>query len=370
MIHSLRKYSLTYRGIIMAGSPTSTTRKRRTKAEIQKEFELLSEDVRQAVDQVIPSEEKANELRDTQILARTEQVTAEIVVQNMASLGLEVSKVLAGLSEKITTEVRLLSELREAVDLQKQELSRTHKIDIAGCALEQLIEDYDQKKQEFEKEYDQKKQAVEQELTELQNELDKQQQTHETEAKEYEATLKKTRQREVEEYEYKKALERKKAQDKYEEEQRTLERVNSEKQSDFEKNWQTRENNLKSCEEELSQLRKESATFQERLKKETDRAVVEALKAQEHTFAHETTLLKRDMATENRLSELKIKTLEEVNVKQLQQIESLQKRIEEAKQQVENIALKAIDGASNLRALDRVNAIAMEQAKTRTSGNS
>ena len=130
------------------------------------------------------------------------------------------------------------------------------------------------------------------------------------------------------------------------------------------KSWQVRESYLKGCEEELNQLRKESATFTENLKKETERAVIEALKVSEQKFANEMVLLKRDMDAENRLSDLKIKTLEETSTRRLTQIETLQNRLDEAKQQVENIALKAIDGASNLRALDRVNAIALEQAKT------
>ena len=43
-----------------------------------------------------------------------------------------------------------------------------------------------------------------------------------------------------------------------------------------------------------------------------------------------------------------------------------QKQLDEAKQQVQDIAVKAIEGASGARALSHVNQIAMEQAKTRS----
>jgi hypothetical protein len=49
-------------------------------------------------------------------------------------------------------------------------------------------------------------------------------------------------------------------------------------------------------------------------------------------------------------------------------IASLQKQVEEAKQQVQDIAVKAIEGASGLRALAHVNQIAIEQAKSRPHG--
>jgi len=63
---------------------------------------------------------------------------------------------------------------------------------------------------------------------------------------------------------------------------------------------------------------------------------------------------------------LRIKSLEEQNAKQAVQIESLQSKLDDAKQQVQDIAVKAIEGASGARALTHVNQIAMEQAKQRS----
>ena len=49
--------------------------------------------------------------------------------------------------------------------------------------------------------------------------------------------------------------------------------------------------------------------------------------------------------------------------KQAAQIDGLTKKLEEANTQVQAIAVKAIEGASNSRALNTINEIAMEQAK-------
>jgi hypothetical protein len=54
--------------------------------------------------------------------------------------------------------------------------------------------------------------------------------------------------------------------------------------------------------------------------------------------------------------------------RQTETIASLQKQVEEAKQQVQDIAVKAIEGASGSRALAHVNQIAIEQAKNRPQG--
>jgi colicin import membrane protein len=185
----------------------------------------------------------------------------------------------------------------------------------------------------------------------------------ERERREQEESLKKARLREIEEYEYKKNLERKKAQDKYEEDLRLQEKKNKERQEALEKSWQQRETALKEQEQELLRLRKEAQEFPETVKTESEKAAVLASRGAEQKFAQEILLLKKEADTEKRLSILTVKTMEETIVRQTAQIAALQKQVDEAKQQVQDIAVKAIEGASGAKALAHINQIAMEQAK-------
>jgi len=57
--------------------------------------------------------------------------------------------------------------------------------------------------------------------------------------------------------------------------------------------------------------------------------------------------------------------LQETVARQSAEIERTQAKLEEAKRQVQEIAVKAIEGASGAQALSQINKIAMEQAKTR-----
>jgi hypothetical protein len=57
--------------------------------------------------------------------------------------------------------------------------------------------------------------------------------------------------------------------------------------------------------------------------------------------------------------------LEHTVARQSAEIEILHKQLEDAKRQVQDIAVKAIEGASGAKALSHVNQIAIEQAKTR-----
>jgi hypothetical protein len=332
-------------------------RAKRTKTEIQREFDEIQEqsaDAREAAD---PKIEEASRRHETEVREAVEGVTVEAVVQRISGLGLEISKALSGLSGKLTEEVQLLASVREAVGLERKELDRLHKIDVAATALDQLVQDYARQKQELETEIATRRSAWEEEAARA-----------DRERKEQEEALKKQRQREGEDFEYKKTQERKKAQDKHDEEIRVQEKKNQEKQEALEKSWQLREAALKEREEELMRLRKEAEAFPKRLEAESTAAAERARREAEARLQQETLVMKKDAEAEKRFGELRVKTLEETVAHQQAQIAALEKQLVDAKQQVQDIAVKAIEGASGARALSHINQIAMEQAKNRPQG--
>jgi colicin import membrane protein len=330
------------------------SRKKITRAESDKEFENLDreEEKNRAVSN--PKSEELDRLRNQEIRQAVEGISVDAVVQKISGMGLEISKSLSELSGKLVAEVEKLTTIREAVSLEQRELERLHKIDIVAASLDNMLQDYHSKKEELESEIALQRAAwEEEEISRAQNQKD------------FEDNLKKQRQRESEEFEYKKALERKKAQDKYDEEIRLLEKKDKEKQENLEKSWQQREAILKERETEWAQLKREVDDFPARLKKEVDAAVAAALKNAEQRFEQQMMLLKKDSDAEKRFAELQIQALKDAGERRAAEITKLQTQIEEAKKQVQEIAVKAIEGASGAQALSQINKIAMEQAKTR-----
>jgi hypothetical protein len=332
-------------------------RAKRTKTEIQREFDQIQEqsaDAREAAD---PKIEEASRRHEIEVREAVEGVTVESAVQRISGLGVEISKALSGLSGKLTEEVQLLASIREAVGLERNELDRLHKIDVAATALDQLVQDYARQKQELETEIATRRAAWEEEASRV-----------DRERREQEEALRKQRQREAEDFDYKKTQERKKAQDKYEEELRLQEKKNQERQQELEKSWQMRETALKEREEELARLRRESEAFPRRLEDEANAAAERARRESEARLQQEILVMKKDAEAEKRFGELLVKTFEENVAHQQAQIAALEKQLADAKQQVQDIAVKAIEGASGARALSHINQIAMEQAKNRPQG--
>ena len=336
----------------MAKAPAA--RARRTKAEVQQQFESIRRETVAEREAAEPRVEEAVKHREAKVREAAEGVSVDQVVGEISSLGLHVSKSLGELSSLLVGEVERLATLREAVAIEQRELQRLHKVDVAAAAVDHLVQDYETKKQAFQAE-----------TAATKTEWDAETDQRERSEREYEEALKTKRQREGDEFEYKKALERKKVQDKYDEEQRLRDRQNREKQEALEKSWQEREATLKAREEELAQLRKDTDVFPKRLAQEVDRAVAEARRQADQQLEQRLLIVSKDAEADRRVADLRIKALEEMLARQTDQVAALHKQLDEATQQVQDIAVKAIEGASGARALAHVNQIAMEQARTR-----
>ena len=333
---------------------TSPTRARRTKTETQQEFEVIRSQVEQSRESADPKAQELAKLKEAEVRQAVDGITVESVVQRASDLRLDIAKALSQVSEQLVSEVQRLGNVREAVMLETRELERMHKLDVVATTLDNCVRDYQDKRR-----------SLEAEISAQRAQWAEEEERTAREAKETEDALKKMRQREIEDYEYKKSLERKKAQDKYDEEIRLQERKNKEKQETLEKSWQEREAALRSREDELARLKAETGEFPARLKSEVDVAVAEARKAAAQALTQQVSVLKMEASAEKRVADLQIQSLTETLARQAQQIEALTKQLEEAKRQVQDIAVKAIEGASGARALAHVNQIAMEQAKPR-----
>lgn len=340
----------------MAVGKPGTGRPRKSKAEVQQEFEKIETQVDSEKASVDLKADEAAKIREQEVKETVSEISVESVVQKIGGLGVEISKYLSDVSWRLMTGTNLLTSLREAVTIEKKELEKLHKFDIAKTAIDLLIEEYRQTKESLKKEMEEQRAVWVREQEEQENG-----------AREQEEALKKQRTREKEEYEYQKMLERKKEENAYEEAQRTLERKNKEKQEAVEKSWAEREVALKAQEEELARLKKEESGFPARIKVEVDKEVANSLAREKNQHEQKILLLQKESETEKRVAELRIKSLEETVARQFSQIESLSNRLDEAKKQVQDIAIKAIEGASGARALSHVNQIAMEQAKTRST---
>ncbi len=120
----------------MAVSRSSKTapRPKRAKAEVQKEFAEIQREMEAAAESADAKGDGLAKAKEAEVRQEVEGLTGEGVIERTSSLGLEVTRALAGLSEKLVQEVGRLASVREAVELERRELERLHKIDVAAAA--------------------------------------------------------------------------------------------------------------------------------------------------------------------------------------------------------------------------------------------
>src|SRR5258708_9841459 len=142
-----------WRKAAMPKAVTKTvSRTRRPAAEVEREFKEIRQEVGAAQEAASAKADAMERLRETEVRMAVEGVAVESVVERISGLGVEIARALGGLSEKLVREVELLGSVREAVEIERAELARLHKIDVASTALDQLVQDYGREKERLETE--------------------------------------------------------------------------------------------------------------------------------------------------------------------------------------------------------------------------
>jgi exoribonuclease R len=119
-----------------ATTTKTTPRTRRNPAEVQRELAEIQDEMKAARDTADAKADEVARRKEGEIRQAAEGATVEGTVERISRLGIEVSRALSGISEKLVDEVNRLTTLRAAVELESAELGRLHKIDVAATALD------------------------------------------------------------------------------------------------------------------------------------------------------------------------------------------------------------------------------------------
>ncbi|WP_446374426.1 hypothetical protein [Coleofasciculus sp. E2-BRE-01] len=289
--------------------------------------------------------------------------TMDCLVELQVGFGGAVSE----LSEKLTTEAASLQELRQAVAEETQQLEALYDLDdIEEDTLDELIETYEENSKAFEAELSQQREALEQEIQDLRQAWQKEQAEHQQAIKERNEDYQRSRQRDEQEYKYDLELRRNLDQDTYEQQQKTLYKELEEANQAQQQQWEEREKAIAQQEKTFDELKSKVDAFDQ--EKE---AAVKKAKEQGKAIANNQVKVKADLQQleidgQKRFYDLRIESLQETIENQEARIENLSKQLDAALKQVQDLAVKAIEGTSNSNSYQALKEIALEQAKGQT----
>lgn len=328
---------------------------------------------------------EAEKKRREKTVESAKTITVQGIIDSIGKLKLEIGNEFNDLSEKLVTEVERLSGVQEAITIESDRLSELHDIEIAADTLSILLQRHAEAETDFDNRLEEKRREVQETVakahTELENwvvetkeafdeemegrrsEWQREQALHDSQIKERNERVKKDRERDQEEYEYLLKLNRKRDEDTYQAKKDDLDKQLTLLKQTQEQEFAEREKAVADQENELNDLRSQVESFPKQMDKAAAEARFAAKKEAEKEAKTWHDLREKEVAGERELANLKIQTLT-AQVKELEaRITGLNVQIEASTTKVQDIAVKAIEGAEGRKALAALNEIALQQAK-------
>ena len=275
----------------------------------------------------------------------------------------------SNLSEHLITEATQLEKVRQEIDLEKTELKELHKLEkIEDSTIDRLIEQYQANSKKYAEELSQLKENSRQEIETLNKAWAKEKESQNRAIKTRNEEYRKTQQREKEEYEYNLDLARDLDEEKYNEVKKTQQAELELNRQTLEQEWSKKEAAIAKLEKEYAEAKEKVTAFEEQLRSKVKQAKEEGKGIGTYQGKVKADLRAREIEGETKNYELRIESLEHTIRHQGSRISKLSQQLDASLQQVQDLAVKAIEGSSNRNSFEAMKAIAMEQAKTQAKG--
>lgn len=273
------------------------------------------------------------------------------------------SPVVSDLSANLVAESTKLRELQNVIKNEITEAEALYEVQIDANTLNNQLSNYQEIMNAFEQELLQKKTDFEIEFARKTKAWQKEQAEYSQGIRERDEQSKDALKREAEEYKYNLELKRKLEVEKYIQQQNQLRKELVRFEDEKRREWNERETKLAEQEKEIAEAQKRVENFPKELDAAVKKARDNAREKAQKAAKIQTNLEAKKVEGEKRIAELKIKSLESEITEQNAQIETLSQKLDAALRQAQDLATKAIEGASNLDSLKAMKQIALEQAK-------
>ncbi|MBU7581436.1 MAG: hypothetical protein KAF91_00725 [Nostoc sp. TH1S01] len=344
-----------------------------TKAEILQAYEELNKEtsgLKTQLNQALKANQNANvekpklEQNTTITQPVTIQQKMNYTIESLAKIQLGFGSAANELSEQLTTQASKLGEIRQSVETEIIALKQLHNLEVAEDTLNTLITAYEDNSKAYQEEYNQRYEVLSQEILEQRIAWQKEQDEYKQSIKERNDNLNKTRQRDTAEYKYDLELQRNLKSDEYEQAQKTLYKQLEEFQQETEKQWAEREKQIAEREKQFEEAKAKVEVFPKEKEAAIKKASEEGKGIAHYQAKVKADLYAKEVEGQKRFYEQRLQSLEQTITNQETRIQNLSKQLESALKQVQDLAVKAIEGTANVNSYQAIKEIALEQAKS------
>jgi hypothetical protein len=353
----------------MTNKPTD----RSTKAEILAAYQELAKEKAALESQIrqfnqlskapIPPKPKSPEPLSNQS-SKTEQQRMKDTIALLMKLQLGFGSSVSDLSEKLTIEAAKLEALRNQVNEEITQLTELHNVsEVEDDTLDNLVVEYEQNHTGFQEEFTARKDSLEQEFCHRQKAWEKEREDYLCQSREQNEDYGKNTQRETEEYQYELELQRDLDAQDYARSQEERYRKLEEMQQQQHKAWEEREKSIADREQQFEEAKQKVEAHPKELEATLKRGKENGRNIAHYQAKVKADLKQKEVEGQKQFFELRLNSLEHSIRDRETRIQSLTKQLESALKQVQDLAVKAIEGSANANSLQAVKDIALEQAK-------
>ncbi len=315
-------------------------------------------------------EDRAAARSTADAVAVADALSSEGAVRAIADLKATITRTLAQLSDRLEEEVGKYGQIRRAIDAKEAELKEIYEIQRTASTLQAMLETHQRKQEEMERVYQSEKEELERQIETVRGQWDAERKQHDQEIKERDGAEQKRRQRELDEYKYAFAREQQIARDQAADELAKLQKELAERREQADRQWAeqekslaSREQDLLSREQELTELRGRVASFAKDLQAAIDQAEARATERLQQQQQAAQELLRRQLEGEKNVLAARIAGLEHTVAEQDQQITRLEQQAEKSYAQIQEIAVRAIEGSASTKQLANLQQLLAEQVR-------
>jgi hypothetical protein len=207
---------------------------------------------------------------------------------------------------------------------------------------------------------------LESEIEETRADWEKEKAVYQKEKTEQETADKKQRDQAREEFKYAFEREQQIARERFEHEKAKMERDLTLRREQLEQELHDRERAVAERETEYQQLKTRVSAFPAELDDSVKKAVAEATDRLRTQAKMEIELLKKEYAGERNVLATRIEALEKALAEQSDRAAALSQQVEKAYAQVQDVAVKAIDGSTHLKSISSLQQMVAEQVRKQT----
>ncbi|MBK9756133.1 MAG: hypothetical protein IPO88_22085 [Nannocystis sp.] len=343
---------------------TKTFTNRSTKTEILKAYNELAKELKQARGSA-PAAADSPRTTDSEDAPVTQgQASIETIIHELTGIRARLGESVGTLQQQLLREANALHELRSEADEHTSHLRELHGIEVDEETLRGLVKKYQETQKSADEYHAARKHGFEAELEAKKVAWRKEQEEHARATKEADEAGLRARKREADEYGYETERRHKADADGLAQTKKTQQAELDLSKEQHDRAWAEREQALARREQEYAELKAKAAAAPKDLEAAIAKAEAEGTGIAKRQAKIAADLQQKTNEGKKRVYELRVHELDSTIAKQTEQINELSKQLATALKQAQDLAIKAIDGASNSSSFAAVKEIALEQAKT------